>query len=64
VARRLGIAVNAGHDLNSKNLTYLLKQVPEIVECSIGHALISEALYHGLKKTVNMYKAAMKKARS
>lgn len=63
IAEQHGIAVNAGHDLSSENVGYLLKQVPQIVECSIGHALIAESLYHGFKKTIAMYKTAMKKAR-
>ncbi|MXV37415.1 pyridoxine 5'-phosphate synthase [Flavobacteriaceae bacterium Ap0902] len=50
-----GLAINAGHDLNLDNLEYLLKEIPEIVEVSIGHALISEALYLGLENTIQMY---------
>lgn len=50
-----GIAINAGHDLNSKNVRFLLKQIPEIIECSIGHALMSEALYLGLERTIQLY---------
>jgi len=55
----LGIKINAGHDLSLKNVGYLLKSVPEIGECSIGHALISEALYFGFEKTVRQYRKNM-----
>ncbi len=54
-----GIAVNAGHDLNLKNIRYLLESVPEIEEVSIGHALIAEALYLGFKETIRQYKEQM-----
>ncbi len=50
-----GIGINAGHDLNLENLAYLLEKIPLIQEVSIGHALICEALYLGLKKTVETY---------
>jgi pyridoxine 5-phosphate synthase len=59
-----GIAINAGHDLNSKNVRFLLKQIPEIIECSIGHALMSEALYLGLESTIQLYLFEMSRARS
>ena len=55
LASSMGIRVNAGHDLNQDNLGYLIKFVPEIVEVSIGHALICEALYDGLETTVINY---------
>ncbi len=54
-AIELGLGMNAGHDLDLNNLKYLIKCIPEIKEVSIGHALISEALYLGLEKTVNKY---------
>lgn len=57
------IAINAGHDLNLQNVRYLLKTVPEIIECSIGHALISESLYMGFKKTIGAYRKEMRLAR-
>lgn len=50
-----GFAVNAGHDLNQNNLQMLCTEVPQIVEVSIGHALIADALYDGLDKTVKKY---------
>ena len=52
---RLGIAINAGHDLNQTNLAALLRAVPQIEEVSIGHALICEALYDGLERTIHNY---------
>jgi pyridoxine 5-phosphate synthase len=55
-AKRLGLAVNAGHDLNLQNLNYLISNIPWIAEVSIGHALISDALYFGLENTIQMYK--------
>lgn len=54
-ARRLGLGLNAGHDLNLQNLNYFLRTIPFVDEVSIGHALISDALYFGLENTVAMY---------
>lgn len=54
-ASRLGMGVNAGHDLNLENLNFFVKEVPEVLEVSIGHALIAEALYYGLQNVVGMY---------
>ena len=59
-ARKVGLGVNAGHDLNLKNLRYFKEQVPFLNEVSIGHALISDALYLGLTETIRRYKAALK----
>lgn len=53
--RKLGIGLNAGHDLNQENLGTLIKAIPEIAEVSIGHALICESLYDGLETTVKNY---------
>lgn len=50
-----GLEVNAGHDLSLDNLRYLREQIPSIAEVSIGHALISEALYLGLEETISRY---------
>ncbi|WP_322971101.1 pyridoxine 5'-phosphate synthase [Faecalibacter sp. LW9] len=50
-----GLAVNAGHDLSLDNIQYFIEQIPQIAEVSIGHALISEALYMGLENTVQAY---------
>jgi pyridoxine 5-phosphate synthase len=57
-AQELGLAVNAGHDLNLHNLEFFLKSVPGISEVSIGHALIADALEFGLPATVRKYLAA------
>ncbi|MBM3447790.1 MAG: pyridoxine 5'-phosphate synthase [Bacteroidetes bacterium] len=58
-ARELGLGVNAGHDLNLDNLAYFAQEIPILDEVSIGHALISDALYYGLENTVRMYKQAL-----
>src|SRR4030095_7742246 len=60
VAVNAGIGVNAGHDLNLFNLKYYAKEVPGLLEVSIGHALISDALYYGLRNVVGMYKHLLK----
>ncbi len=54
-ARELGIGLNAGHDLNLDNLAFYAKNIPGLLEVSIGHALICDALYYGLKNTIQMY---------
>ena len=54
-ANSLGLGINAGHDLDLHNLKYFAQQIPELLEVSIGHALISDALYLGLENTVQMY---------
>ena len=54
-AGELGLEVNAGHDLNLKNLNYFCQSIPNLVEVSIGHALICDALYYGLQNTVQLY---------
>ena len=54
-AQRLGMGVNAGHDLSQANLLEFLEAVPNVLEVSIGHALISEALYAGLEHTILIY---------
>ncbi len=56
VANQNNIGVNAGHDLNLDNLKFFVENVPGLKEVSIGHALISDALYYGLENTVQMYK--------
>lgn len=55
LARQLNLEINAGHDLSLENLLYLHQQIPYISEVSIGHALISDALYYGLYTTIQMY---------
>ena len=56
IAREAGLGLNAGHDLNLDNLRYFHQNIPWIEEVSIGHALISDALYLGLENTIQMYK--------
>lgn len=60
VARKLGIGLNAGHDLNLENLNYFYKNIPWIDEVSIGHALIADALYMGLERTILEYKNCLR----
>lgn len=55
-ARELGLGINAGHDLDLQNLGYLHRHIPWLDEVSIGHALISDALYLGLENTIQLYK--------
>ncbi|MDR2562512.1 MAG: pyridoxine 5'-phosphate synthase [Prevotellaceae bacterium] len=54
-AHQEGLGINAGHDLNLENLAYFIKSVPHILEVSIGHALIADALYLGLENTIQLY---------
>ena len=49
------IIINAGHDLNLENLSFFAKEIPNLKEVSIGHAIISDAIYLGLENTVQMY---------
>ncbi|MCG9971512.1 pyridoxine 5'-phosphate synthase [Christiangramia crocea] len=60
LAHKLGLEVNAGHDLSLKNIKYFKENVPHLAEVSIGHALISEALYLGLQKTIQQYLKLLK----
>lgn len=60
-AKHLGLQVNAGHDLNLDNLGYFSSQIPFVKEVSIGHWLISDALYLGLEATVKKYKSLLHK---
>lgn len=55
-ATELGLGINAGHDLSLENLAYFAKEIPNFDEVSIGHALISDALYLGLENVIQMYK--------
>ncbi|HEY1025302.1 MAG TPA: pyridoxine 5'-phosphate synthase [Sphingobacteriaceae bacterium] len=55
VAQKLGLGLNAGHDLDLTNLQYFARNVPALLEVSIGHALICDALYLGLENTIQMY---------
>lgn len=54
-ATKIGIGLNAGHDLNLRNLHFFKQRCPGLLEVSIGHALISDALYFGLDNTIKMY---------
>jgi pyridoxine 5-phosphate synthase len=54
-ANKLGLGINAGHDLDLQNLAYFAAHIPNLLEVSIGHALISDALYLGLENTIQMY---------
>lgn len=59
-AHALGLGINAGHDLNLENLHYFVERIPYVDEVSIGHALISDALYYGLENTVQLYLRELK----
>lgn len=60
LAQELGLGLNAGHDLDLENLKYFKENIPSLLEVSIGHALISDALYYGLHNTVQMYQRQLK----
>ena len=55
LANKLGLGVNAGHDLNLQNINYFVSNLPYLDEVSIGHALISESLYLGIKNVISLY---------
>lgn len=58
-ARRQGLGLNAGHDLNLENLRYFAERIPWLDEVSIGHALICDAFYYGLENTVALYRRCL-----
>jgi pyridoxine 5-phosphate synthase len=58
-AHELGLGVNAGHDLNLDNLKHFADSIPVLAEVSIGHALVSDALYLGLEETIGRYKGCL-----
>ena len=60
MAKECGIGLNAGHDLSLENLEYFIRTIPWVDEVSIGHALICDALYLGLEKTIQAYLAKIK----
>ena len=60
LANELGIGINAGHDLSLDNIQFFNQNIPNLMEVSIGHALISESLYLGLDNVVNMYLQRLK----
>lgn len=59
-AYEYGLGINAGHDLSLVNLNYFAKKIPALLEVSIGHALISDALYFGLENTIQLYLRELK----
>ncbi len=59
-AHELGLEINAGHDLSLENLEYFYKNIPNLAEVSIGHALVSDALYYGMENTIQMYLRCLK----
>lgn len=60
-AIELGLGVNAGHDLNKENLAYFAQNIPGLLEVSIGHALVCDALYLGWENTIQIYKRCLNK---
>jgi pyridoxine 5-phosphate synthase len=60
-AHELGLGINAGHDLNLDNLAFFAQNIPNLAEVSIGHALISDALYLGLEETIKRYQKCLGK---
>jgi len=60
LAHELGLGINAGHDLSLENLAFFKRNVPYLLEVSIGHALICDALYFGLENTIQLYLRALK----
>ncbi len=59
-ANELDLGINAGHDLSLDNIKFFKENIPGLLEVSIGHALISEAIYLGLENVVNMYLQKLK----
>lgn len=55
IANELGLGINAGHDLDLHNLGYFTQNIPNLKEVSIGHALISDAIYYGIENTIGLY---------
>ena len=60
-AINVGLGINAGHDLNLKNIEFFSTRIPNLLEVSIGHALICESLYLGLENVINLYKSKLSK---
>lgn len=60
IATKCGLGINAGHDLSLDNIQFFAQNVPNLLEVSIGHALITESLYLGLENVINMYKEKLK----
>jgi pyridoxine 5-phosphate synthase len=55
LANKLGLGINAGHDLDLNNLKFFAQNIPQLLEVSIGHAIVCDALYYGLENTVQLY---------
>lgn len=62
IASQLGLGLNAGHDLSLENLSYFSQQIPNLLEVSIGHALIADSLYYGLENSIQLYKRELNKS--
>ena len=60
IAGKVGLGLNAGHDLNLENLKYFKQHIPKLLEVSIGHALVSDALYFGIENTILRYLRELK----
>ncbi|MDZ4666321.1 MAG: pyridoxine 5'-phosphate synthase [bacterium] len=58
-ANEIGLGINAGHDLDKENLRYFAQNIPNLLEVSIGHALVCDALYWGLENTIQIYKRCL-----
>ena len=56
LANASNIGINAGHDLNLQNLRFYARQIPNLLEVSIGHALVCDALYYGMSNVIGMYR--------
>ena len=61
LAGKCGLGINAGHDLDLQNLAYFNQHIPKLLEVSIGHALISDALYFGIENTIQLYLRELRK---
>jgi pyridoxine 5-phosphate synthase len=59
IATKNGLGINAGHDLDRHNLKFFRQSIPELLEVSIGHALVADALYYGLENVIQLYKRAL-----
>ena len=59
IATKNGLGLNAGHDLDRENLHFFKQSIPALLEVSIGHALIADALYYGLENVIQLYKRAL-----
>ena len=55
LANEIGLGVNAGHDLSLENIAFFRAEIPNLLEVSIGHALVSESIYYGLEKVIASY---------